>query len=125
MDTLRLSLCLLAAAAIASGQWLNRKTPGVPRLDNGALDMMAPAPRLGDGQFDLNGLWWVAPNETGSDFTRDLKSEEIAPWARKPHKERPDSYMIDSPHTRRSTPATRASVRGERKGQPTFHWKDV
>ncbi len=100
MRRLQIIFCLIVVAGVSDAQWLNRKTPGVPRLKDGTPALMAAAPRLADGRPDLSGLWWVAPNATGSDFTRELRAEEIAPWARTLHRERVDNYMIDSPHTR-------------------------
>ena len=43
--------------AIASAQWLDYKTPGIPRLPDGKPNLSAPAPRTADGKPDLNGIW--------------------------------------------------------------------
>ena len=43
--------------AIANAQWLDYKTPGIPRLPDGKPNLSAPAPRTPDGKPDLNGLW--------------------------------------------------------------------
>jgi hypothetical protein len=54
---------LLAAAIlfIVSGptraQWLNYKTPSVPRAADGKPNLTAPAPRALDGKPDLSGVW--------------------------------------------------------------------
>ena len=47
-----------ALAMQASAQWIGRKTPGLPRLDNGAPNLNAPAPRR-DGRPELSGVWQV------------------------------------------------------------------
>ncbi|HEY1757621.1 MAG TPA: hypothetical protein VGG72_19770 [Bryobacteraceae bacterium] len=38
-------------------QWLNFKTPGVPRTADGKPNLSAPAPKMPDGKPDLSGLW--------------------------------------------------------------------
>jgi hypothetical protein len=62
----RLTFGLSAAITIlsvipmpAAAQWLNRKTPGIPRTKDGKADLFAPAPRLPDGKPDLGGMWLV------------------------------------------------------------------
>lgn len=49
--------CFFAAPPVASTQWLNYPTPGVPRLRNGNPNLSAPAPRTKDGRPDLSGIW--------------------------------------------------------------------
>src|SRR5581483_12189928 len=46
---------LLAPALHA--QWLNFRTPGVPRTPDGEPNLTAPAPRASDGKPDLTGVW--------------------------------------------------------------------
>jgi hypothetical protein len=50
---------LLAAfcAMPAQAQWLNYKTPGIPRAADGSPDLSAPRPRMADGTPDLTGVW--------------------------------------------------------------------
>jgi hypothetical protein len=55
-------LPLLAGAALllaqtAAAQWLDYKTPGVPRTPDGKPNLTAPAPKTPDGKPDLTGLW--------------------------------------------------------------------
>lgn len=62
----RFAVALAVAAAVLpeamlSAQWLNYKTPGVPRTKDGAVDMNAPAPRQG-AHPDLSGLWMAEDN---------------------------------------------------------------
>jgi hypothetical protein len=51
----------VVAIALASAplwaQWPSHLTPGVPRLESGAVNMDAPAPRTADGKPDLSGNW--------------------------------------------------------------------
>jgi len=49
--------------ALASAQWINYPTAGVPRRADGKVDMFAPAPRMADGKPDFSGIWTTAePN---------------------------------------------------------------
>lgn len=48
---------LLLLAVGAQAQWLNYKTPGIPRTKDGKPNLSAPAPRALDGKPDLSGVW--------------------------------------------------------------------
>src|SRR5712692_12000553 len=82
-------IMICAASLPVSAQWLNYKTPGVPRLADGKPNLAAPAPKLADGKPDLSGIW--SPE---SRFLRniavDMKAGEMPmqPWAEALHKER-------------------------------------
>jgi hypothetical protein len=52
-------LCLSALSL--SAQWLSYRTPGVPRTDDGRVDLAAPTPKAIDGKPDLSGVWESAP----------------------------------------------------------------
>jgi hypothetical protein len=41
----------------APAQWLNYPEPGVPRLKDGKVNLLAPVPRTAAGKPDLTGLW--------------------------------------------------------------------
>ena len=48
-----------AVVQVASAQWLNYPTPGLPRLPDGKPNLAAKAPRARDGKPDLSGVWHV------------------------------------------------------------------
>jgi hypothetical protein len=48
---------LLAAAPLVHAQWLNHRTPGIPRTPDGKPNLSAPAPRGADKRPNLSGLW--------------------------------------------------------------------
>lgn len=58
-------------------QWLNIRTPGIPRTVDGKADLTAPTPRAPDGKPDLSGLWKPELNSYGLDLIQDLKDEAI------------------------------------------------
>ena len=51
------ALTLVAITTPAGAQWLDRKTPGIPRTPDGKPNLTAPAPRGPDGKPDLTGVW--------------------------------------------------------------------
>jgi hypothetical protein len=60
MARLALMALLLGAAPLAAqAQWLDYKTPGVPRLKDGKPDLKARAPRTREGKPDFSGMWFA------------------------------------------------------------------
>jgi len=57
MRLLLAALVLTLGATPAGAQWLDRKTPGIPRTADGKPNLTAPAPRGPDGKPDLTGVW--------------------------------------------------------------------
>jgi hypothetical protein len=51
------ALLLTVGAIPASAQWVDFRTPGIPRKPDGKPDLTAPAPRGPDGKPDLTGVW--------------------------------------------------------------------
>lgn len=54
------ALVFVALPAVASGQWLNYPTPGIPRLADGRPDLSAPVPRTPEGRPLFSGIWYLA-----------------------------------------------------------------
>ncbi|HEY7338427.1 MAG TPA: hypothetical protein VH639_26305 [Bryobacteraceae bacterium] len=50
-------IVLAAAPSAVLGQWLNYRTPNLPRRSDGKANLSAPAPRGPDGKPNLSGLW--------------------------------------------------------------------
>jgi hypothetical protein len=48
---------LLACFSTAHAQWLNYRTPGIPRTPDGKPNLSAPVPRTAEGRPDLSGVW--------------------------------------------------------------------
>ena len=62
------ALILIVGGTIPAGaQWLDRRTPGIPRKPDGKPNLTAPAPRGPDGKPDLAGIWRGPVPETGFD----------------------------------------------------------
>ena len=92
---------LLALSTICvplGAQWLDYRTPGVPRLPNGKPNLSAPAPRTADGKPDLSGVW-RGPGGGSYDrnVARDLKPADIQPWAEALYQQRVRDMGKDAP----------------------------
>ncbi len=55
--TLWILIAFAAAAPLVHAQWLNHRTPGIPRTPDGKPNLSAPTPRAADGKPNLSGLW--------------------------------------------------------------------
>src|SRR6516225_5335788 len=96
---------LIAAAGVlaalpASAQWLNRRTPGIPRAADGKPNLSAPAPRAANGKPDLSGLWQI---NAGSGYVvniaADLPADSVQPWADALYQKRVKDLGVDDPWT--------------------------
>jgi hypothetical protein len=83
MKLFTVSLPIVFIVAPLAAQWVNIRTPGVPRTADGKVDVSAPAPKAPDGKPDLSGVWESAP-QYFNDLARDLKPGELEmlPWAK-------------------------------------------
>jgi hypothetical protein len=91
-------LCLLPVSL--SAQWLDWRTPGIPRTTDGKPNLSAPAPRTADGKPDFSGLWQADINPYRFDVIQDLKDEAIfRPAAEALFMERVADFRRDDPVT--------------------------
>lgn len=103
-------LPLLIVPICASAQWLDYKTPGIPRMADGKPDLAAPVPRAADGKPDLSGVWAAECTIYGRDscFTqslffdlaKDLKADDVqmTPWAAAIQAQRESRDHVDDPY---------------------------
>src|SRR5499426_651033 len=81
-----------------SAQWVNLKTPGIPRTPDGKPDLSAPVPRTADGKPDLSGIWRAPRNSPyARNIAVDLKPGEILPWAQALYQQHVLDLGADSP----------------------------
>src|SRR5215510_9966453 len=81
-------------------QWLDFRTPGIPRTADGKPNLTAPAQRTPDGKPDLSGLWQPEVNPYRFDLIQDLKDESIfRPAAEATFTERVKDFRRDDPVT--------------------------
>ena len=91
------ALCFLTAAG-APAQWLDRKTKGIPRTEDGQANLTAPAPHGADGKPDLSGIWMVPGLKYLINIAADLKEVPFQPWAAAEYKQRMDNRGKDDPN---------------------------
>jgi len=91
------TLAFLLSAPLAA-QWLDYKTPGIPRTPDGKLDLSAPVPRAADGKPELSGIWRApANNPYLRNIAVDLKPGEVLPWAQALYQQHVFDLGADSP----------------------------
>jgi len=86
------ALTLLVATTPAGAQWLDRKTPGIPRTADGKPNLTAPAPRGPDGKPDLTGVW------DGPAVVARPDVDALQPWVRDLVVQRQQEYYKTRPY---------------------------
>ena len=86
------TLMLLSIAAPLKAQWLDWRSPLVPRNADGSPDLSAPVPTTADGRVDLSGLW-VPEAARGSIFDDSM----ILGWALEAMVENEADFYRDDP----------------------------
>jgi hypothetical protein len=85
------ALTLLVTVAPAGAQWVDRKTPGLPRKADGTPNLAAPAPRGPNGKPDLTGVWNAeAPASRAA-------AENLQPWVNNLVRQRQQEYFKTRP----------------------------
>jgi hypothetical protein len=81
-----------------AAQWLDYKTPGIPRTPDGKPNLSAPAPKTADGKPDLSGIW-RGPRASvyTQNIAADLKANEIQQWAQELYQQHVFNLGADSP----------------------------
>ncbi len=91
MRTFLAALTLLVAATPAYAQWLDWKTPGIPRTADGKPNLAAPAPRSPDGKPDLSGVW------NGPTIAARPDPANLQPWVLEQVDKRQQEYYKGRP----------------------------
>jgi hypothetical protein len=92
------SLVIAFTATPAAAQWLNYKTPGIPRTADGKPDLTAPAPHMADGKPDFSGIW-RADAAGFAETSRAQDTVKLQPWAAALTEQRKETLGRDSPST--------------------------
>jgi hypothetical protein len=101
MSRITIAVTLSLFPISLSAQWLDFKTPGIPRTPDGKPDLMAPAPRTAEGKPDLSGLWEPGPNGIWLGVIQNVKEQDtLKPAAQAIWRKRAAEYNRDGPYTR-------------------------
>ena len=91
------AIILTASVTPLAAQWVQHRTPGIPRTPDGKPNLIAPAPRTAYGKPDLTGLWDMVAN-IGVTNLGDLQPADVQPWAQALVKQRGENFGKDNPH---------------------------
>ena len=100
MQRIAMALALVVLPVSLCAQWLDFRTPGIPRTADGKPNLTAPAPRTPDDNPDLSGLWQPEMNPYRFNLIQDLKDESIfRPGAEAIFMDRVKDFRRDDPVT--------------------------
>ena len=96
--TIVLATAAFAFSMTVHAQWLNERTPGIPRTADGKPNLTAPAPRTTEGKPDFSGIWLASPHPAYMlNIASDLDAADVQPWATKLFVERMNNFGKDDP----------------------------
>jgi hypothetical protein len=100
MPRIAIAAALALIPVSLCAQWLDIRTPGIPRTADGKPNLTAPAPRTPDGKPDLSGLWQPEVNPYRFNLIQDLNDASIfRPAAEAIFLERLKDFRRDDPVT--------------------------
>ena len=100
MHRIAIATALVLLPVSLCAQWLDWRTPGIPRTADGKPNLTAPAPKMPDGRPDLSGMWQPEPNPYRFNLIQDLKDEGIfRPAAQAIFLQRVADFRRDDPVT--------------------------
>lgn len=98
---LQLAAAILLWALPAPAQWFDFQHKGVPRNEDGTVNMTAPAPKLPNGKPDVSGLWqgdnWGPRGARPNPPPRGVRPSKMLPWAEAEFARRTETNMKDDP----------------------------
>ncbi len=100
MDRIAIAIGVGLLSVPLCAQWLDLRTPGIPRTADGKPNLTAAAPRTADGKPDLSGMWRPEANAYRFDVVQELKDEAIfRPPAEQLFRKRVTDFRRDDPVT--------------------------
>ena len=90
-------VALMAVPSPTGAQWLDLRTPGVPRLPDGTPNLKAPAPKAADGKPDFSGIWHAPTQKYLANLAADGIQVPMTAWAQQVFKQRTANNGIDRP----------------------------
>src|SRR6185503_18611572 len=77
MQKLAIAAAILLLPVSLNAQWLDWRTPDIPRTADGKPNLTAPTPRTSTGKPDFSGIWQPELNPYRFSVILDLKDEVI------------------------------------------------
>src|SRR5215467_1861789 len=77
MQRIAIAAALWLVPVSLCAQWLDVRTPGIPRTPDGKPNLTASAPRTPDGKPDFSGTWQPETNPYRFDLIDNLEDEHV------------------------------------------------